>query len=318
MGLFGPSIGNMERNKDVEGLINCLKDDRWGVRHGACQALGRLGDRRAVQPLINSLDDKNLKADPDYIRAVKCLTIEALGKIGDARAVDPLLKVIRNYTGNELNYAINALAAINTFEAIKALIDIAFDSKYWPYWQQSPFEFVKKFKNDPKFSQLINDGLEKMQNNSKQSLNSLVSTVIKNQPISAIGIGFWESAGTQVRSIGTKLIQGAVFGGPAMSWAKTIYQKGIVIVSNKELIVLECGEYEGNPEGQLIEGLEKILKNCTIKKYPLKEINIKYDENTSRLMVSGKLNTILTFPNFCNFSNSLNAFQIAEAAKNAQ
>jgi HEAT repeat protein len=50
--------------------------------------LGRLGDVRAVDPLIELLSD----ADQDLRRSA----VEALGRIGDPKAIGPLLKVLGN------------------------------------------------------------------------------------------------------------------------------------------------------------------------------------------------------------------------------
>ena len=54
------------------------------MRSGAVEALGRIGDVRAVEPLIQRLQDE----DED----VRSAAAEALGRIGDARAVDPLIQ----------------------------------------------------------------------------------------------------------------------------------------------------------------------------------------------------------------------------------
>jgi hypothetical protein len=53
--LFKPDVKNLEQNNDVEGLIKALgyKED-YEVRCNAADALGRIGDPRAVQPLIDA------------------------------------------------------------------------------------------------------------------------------------------------------------------------------------------------------------------------------------------------------------------------
>jgi len=42
----------------VEPLIAALKDAEWRVREAAAEALGKIGDPRAVEPLIDALQDK--------------------------------------------------------------------------------------------------------------------------------------------------------------------------------------------------------------------------------------------------------------------
>ena len=93
----------------VEPLITILKDankSRWRTRFRissqlASQALGRIGDARAVEPLIETF-----KKMDDYLE-VKGSIAEALGRIGDARAVEPLIgalnePVIRLQVANAL------------------------------------------------------------------------------------------------------------------------------------------------------------------------------------------------------------------------
>jgi HEAT repeat protein len=63
----------MKANKDVEGLIEALKDEDSNVRWRVAYALGEIGDRRAVEPLIEALKDK----DSD----VRWQAAEALEKI---------------------------------------------------------------------------------------------------------------------------------------------------------------------------------------------------------------------------------------------
>ena len=68
---------------ELGDLINALKDSDAGVRLKAAEALGKLADNRAVDPLIEVLRN-------DEDRDVRLKAAWALGEIGDARAVDPL------------------------------------------------------------------------------------------------------------------------------------------------------------------------------------------------------------------------------------
>jgi HEAT repeat protein len=72
----------------VEPLIACLVDQDSFVRSGAIRALAKLGDVRAVEPLITRLnDERNLSVLEE--------TIKALGHLGDRRAVDPLITALK-------------------------------------------------------------------------------------------------------------------------------------------------------------------------------------------------------------------------------
>ena len=72
-------------------LIRGLSDDNSYVRRTAAKALGHLGDKRAVDPLIEALSH--------YDYEVRLAAAEALGRLGDKRAVDPLIEVLADDTG---------------------------------------------------------------------------------------------------------------------------------------------------------------------------------------------------------------------------
>ncbi len=82
------ALGEIGDARAVEPLIGALKDDDWKVRQGAAWALGDIGDGRAVEPLIGALKDDDWK--------VREGAPWALGKIGDARAVEPLIGALKD------------------------------------------------------------------------------------------------------------------------------------------------------------------------------------------------------------------------------
>ncbi|HMK47068.1 MAG TPA: HEAT repeat domain-containing protein [Methanocella sp.] len=73
-------VGNLRRNRDVEGLINAL--DNPYLACCAARALGEIGDPRSEDPLIKALENRS-----DSVREAAAI---ALGKIGDERAIEPL------------------------------------------------------------------------------------------------------------------------------------------------------------------------------------------------------------------------------------
>ena len=88
MGLLGPpNIRKLKAKGKVKGLIKALGYKDWFIRNSAAEALGEIGDVRAVEPLIAALIDPN----GDIRRA----SASALGKIGDVRAVEPLIAVLK-------------------------------------------------------------------------------------------------------------------------------------------------------------------------------------------------------------------------------
>ena len=68
-------------------MIEKLSDDNEGTRWNAAEALGRLGDPRAVEPLIDTLWDDDAR--------VRTKAAWALGMLGDPRALVPLQKLYR-------------------------------------------------------------------------------------------------------------------------------------------------------------------------------------------------------------------------------
>jgi HEAT repeat protein len=79
----------------------------------AAERLGVLGNTRAVEPLIEALQDKEL--------SVREAAANALGRIGDERAIGPLTRALTPY-GGAIKEAAQALPNIGGNRAIDALI----------------------------------------------------------------------------------------------------------------------------------------------------------------------------------------------------
>ncbi len=94
----------------VEILMEYLEDDDWLVREAAADLLGKIGDVRAVEPLM-----KRLEQDKDT--GVKELAIKALGLIGDARPTQLYLEAIPIRPLRV--YAMEALAKIKDVEVLR-------------------------------------------------------------------------------------------------------------------------------------------------------------------------------------------------------
>jgi HEAT repeat protein len=94
----------------VEILIEYLEDEDWLVREAAADLLGKIGDVRAVEPLM-----KRLAVDQDT--GVKELAIKALGLIGDARPTQLYLEAIPVRPLRV--YAMEALAKIKDVEVLR-------------------------------------------------------------------------------------------------------------------------------------------------------------------------------------------------------
>jgi len=83
-----------------------------GIREEAAKALGKIGDVRAVKPLIAALltDDES---------SVHRAAAQALGKIGDVQAVEPLITALKNVSD-----AASALGELKDARAVEPLIAV--------------------------------------------------------------------------------------------------------------------------------------------------------------------------------------------------
>lgn len=90
------AIANQKNTDVVSSLLYCLnnKGEHYKVRLACADALGRIGDRFAVAPLIDVVKDEDEKSV--YLRESAA---SALGLLGDARALDPLVSILETKQG---------------------------------------------------------------------------------------------------------------------------------------------------------------------------------------------------------------------------
>lgn len=89
--LCAKAISNYKDTSTVNALLYCLnnKKENYKVRLACADALGRIGDKYAVVPLINVVKDENEKSI--YVKESATF---ALGLIGDISAIDPLVAIM--------------------------------------------------------------------------------------------------------------------------------------------------------------------------------------------------------------------------------
>jgi HEAT repeat protein len=97
----------------VDALLEALRDEGL-VRIGAIEVLGEIGDARAVEPLILTLN-----ADKTEVRIA---AIEALGRLGDVRAVDPLLSMLGEEEASVREAAVRTLGNFKEDRILDPLI----------------------------------------------------------------------------------------------------------------------------------------------------------------------------------------------------
>ena len=111
------------RGVAVPPMLDALKNDRNEIRIRVANALGTIGDRRAITPLIDALND-----DPH--KEVKALVAIALGNMRARRAV-PALTAALSYDDTTATNAAEALGTIGvtTEEAVEKLVIMAMDKQ---------------------------------------------------------------------------------------------------------------------------------------------------------------------------------------------
>ena len=94
-------------------LIEALDDDNQNVQCVAALALGRIGDRRAVEPLVAKVCDRSGGCSPWWAMA------QGLAMLGDRRGVEPLIAALDDPRTD--HYAAGCLADLPDPRAIEPL-----------------------------------------------------------------------------------------------------------------------------------------------------------------------------------------------------
>ncbi len=108
------SLGKLGDARAVEPLINALHHSDGDIRSSAADALVELGGVGAVEPLITALRDP--------VGDVRLRAAYVLGKLGDARAVDPLITALYDPNEDVCRRASAALVELGNPQAVDPLI----------------------------------------------------------------------------------------------------------------------------------------------------------------------------------------------------
>ena len=134
-------LGNIGDTRAVEILIQSLNNREWNVRSKAIEALVKLGDNRAVVPLIEVLDRDGLSSE--------CVTAAwALGEFGDSSAKGALKRASQHRTPHVREAA---SAALKKFSIIKnKQMPILFQSRFRLYQCTRPFTCFNNYSTHTK------------------------------------------------------------------------------------------------------------------------------------------------------------------------
>jgi HEAT repeat protein len=119
IGLFGTDVKKLKESRNVEGLIFALRDKDPTVQYDAAEALGDIGDERAVEPLLTAF--KN-----DETGGVRWKAAEALSKLG-TYSVAGLIGALQHDDDDVRWKAAIALGEIGDPQAIPSLIRVLCD-----------------------------------------------------------------------------------------------------------------------------------------------------------------------------------------------
>ena len=108
------ALGEIGDRRAVEPLIMALGAGNEAMSAAAAMALGKLKDALAVEPLIRALSDR--------AGDVRANAAKALGEIGDRRAVEPLIAALHDQDRDVRFGAVWALGEIGDARAVEPLI----------------------------------------------------------------------------------------------------------------------------------------------------------------------------------------------------
>jgi HEAT repeat protein len=111
------ALGEIGDERAVPALIEALKYPDQRIQAPAAEALGNIGDFRATLPLINAIQ----KADN---RAIRGYASRAIGEIRDPQAVEPLIDLLSRRKDSLRGYIAMILGYLGDKRAVKPLLEM--------------------------------------------------------------------------------------------------------------------------------------------------------------------------------------------------
>jgi len=119
-GWVARTITSIGDKRAFEPLVEALKDKNPLIRQHAADVICDLGDSRALEPLINMLNEDDW--------SLRSTVVKALGRIGDVEAVPYILRVLNDEDDYVQTCAIHALGKFKDKELAKPLIQVFKDN----------------------------------------------------------------------------------------------------------------------------------------------------------------------------------------------
>lgn len=112
-------LGLAKDARAFEPVVKLFEHENFTLRCYASAALGRMGDQRAIHPLISALSE-DMEEDPN----VRAEVAMALGRLNNLKAVDPLIDALKNDGDKEVrSKAVLALGMLCDERAVEPLIE---------------------------------------------------------------------------------------------------------------------------------------------------------------------------------------------------
>jgi HEAT repeat protein len=116
------ALGNARETSAVPALLVALKVPDWRVRRSTATALGRIGDPRAIDPLIEILTEE--VSDPNLSEGRRC-AINAFENLRSRKVVPVLLHMLTHNPGRDkserIDYTTAVLAALGVQKDKRAI-----------------------------------------------------------------------------------------------------------------------------------------------------------------------------------------------------
>jgi len=113
-------LGDFKETKAIPDLVKLLGNENYSIRYPAANSLIKIGDS-AVDDIIKGIDSGNQLA--------KYQIIECLGRIKNRKAVDPLIKMLYDSDFAVRGFAVEALDLIGDPKALRDIIKLRLDEK---------------------------------------------------------------------------------------------------------------------------------------------------------------------------------------------
>lgn len=169
------ALANTKDSQAVYPLLYCLnsKDENYKIKLSCAEALGKIGDKYAVLPLMSIVEDES-----EQSVYVKESAVSALGMIGDEKAVDSLISILESKKGFLDKFTFLKERALEALNKINFRHDKVHSALVKSLQDESPQVRINAIEvlmnsDDPKAEELIRGMLE--DNNREVVQNAVIA-----------------------------------------------------------------------------------------------------------------------------------------------